>query len=206
MDRRLLLAYTQEYVSYLLRAIGPELLDCVQLIILFGSAARGDATKKSDIDLFLDVTSHEDDIDKALVNITEDFYEHSKSRWKPLGITNIISFKVGKLTEWEELHPSIITDGIILYGKYKPEYVKGKHQTIFSWDNTRLSESKRVLLNRNLYGYNRRGRQYHGLLQKYGGEKLSPGSITVPLEHIQSFERFFRDYRVAARIFQIMAY
>jgi len=206
MDRKLLLSYAQEYISYLIQAIDPELLDSVQLIILFGSAARGDATKKSDIDLFIDVASHEDEIDTALATITEEFHEHSKFRWKPLGIDNIISFKVGKLREWEELHPSIITDGIILYGKYKPEYVKGKHQVIFSWENTRLSESKRVLLNRELYGYNRRGRLYHGLLKKYGGEKLSPGSIVVPLEHIQSFEKFFREYRVAARIFQTMAY
>jgi predicted nucleotidyltransferase len=206
MSRELLLSYAQDYVSHLMRVIDPELLDHIQLIILFGSAVRYDFTKKSDIDIFVDVTSHEAEIDHALVDITEDFYVQSEARWKPLGITHFISFKVGKLQEWEELHPSIITDGIILYGKYKPEHVKGKHCVIFSWENTRLPDSKRVLLNRKLYGYNRRGTQYDGLLEKYGGEKLSPGSIVVPLEHLHFFEKFFREYRVAARIFQTMAY
>lgn len=206
MSRELLLSYAQDYVSYLTRTIDPELLGHIRLIILFGSAARGDVTKKSDIDLFIDVPSHKDQIDRALADITEEFYEQSEARWKSLGVTHLISFKVGKLQEWEELHPSIITDGIILYGKYKPEHVNGKHYVIFSWENTRLPESKRVLLNRRLYGYNRRGKQYDGLLEKYGGEKLSPGSIIIPLEHLHSFEKFFREYRVAARIFQTMAY
>lgn len=177
MNRELLLSYAGDFISYLIRAIDPRLLESIQLIILFGSASRGDVTKQSDIDLFIDITSHEDEIDKALVSITEEFYELSEAHWKPLGITYLISFKVGKLREWEELHPSIITDGIILYGKYKPEHVNGRHFVLFSWENTKLSESNRVLLNRKLYGYNRRGQLYQGLLQKYDGEKLSPGSI-----------------------------
>ena len=90
-------------------------------IILFGSVARGDFGKDSDIDLFFDVNNdnQEEEIKKVLNN---ELVKFSKSKiaetWSLMGIKNNISIKVGILNEWK-LKRSIISEGIVLYGKYK---------------------------------------------------------------------------------------
>lgn len=206
MNRELFLSYAQEFVSFLIRTLEKDLLDEIQLIILFGSSVRGEATRKSDVDLFIDVAHRENEIDEQLVRITEDFYALAGEKWKQMRVDNPISLKVGRLSEWKALQPAIVTDGLVLYGKYKPEFFEGKHRVIFSWTNTRLSESQRIMVNRTLYGYNRLGTRYPGLLQQYGGEKMSPGSIMVPVDHLKAFEEVFRKYRIAVRIFQVVSY
>jgi predicted nucleotidyltransferase len=197
MNRESLIAGAQDFIAFLVRTLDRELLDAVGLILLFGSAVRGEATGKSDIDLFIDVRSREADVEAAVDTLVEEFSVRT-------AIKNPISLKVGKLSEWKDLHPALITDALILYGKYKPEVVEGDHCVIFSWDNTALTESKRVLLHRTLYGYNRRGKQYTGVLQQYGGEKLSPGSILFPLECLHVFKRLFHDFKIAARFYQVV--
>jgi predicted nucleotidyltransferase len=197
MNRENLIACAHEFVAFLVRTLDQELLERVELILLFGSAVRGDATGKSDIDLFVAVHSHTAEVEAALDILVEEFAAAAKVR-------NPISIKVGKLSEWKELHPALVIDGLILYGKYKPEAVEGDHCGIFSWDNTTLNESERVLLHRTLYGYHRRGKQYAGMLEQYSGEKLSPGSILFPLEYLSVFKRLFHEFKIAARFYQVV--
>ena len=113
LNHKEIIAYAGAFVSFVLPKID------VNEIILFGSAARGEAGKESDIDLFFDVDKNEEDIKEKIKEELKKFYKSKAAEvWFLKGIRNHISVDVGKLKEWK-LKRSIISDGISLYGKYK---------------------------------------------------------------------------------------
>ena len=116
MKSNSLKAFAVDFVSFLIQHL--DSLEGIRNIILFGSIARGDFDKDSDIDIFIDTKDKKITTDK----IVSDFYQSQKylKYWKLLGIENTINCKVGNLDKWE-LKRSIISNGIVLYGKYKAE-------------------------------------------------------------------------------------
>ncbi len=205
MKYKKLLSYSQDFVSFLIFNLKEELLKEVEKVILFGSVSKYEATKRSDVDLFIEVKSKGKEVEGDTDRIIDKFYESPKftKYWKLLGIDNPISCKFGKAAEWKDLYPSIIQDGIVLYGKYKPEVLEGRHFILFSWENVK-PESKRVMLNRKLYGYRRKGKNYPGLLPQYDAKRVSKGSILVPLEHRRTFEKLFRSYKIPVKIYPLL--
>src|SRR3989344_7001985 len=118
-----LIGYATSFVAMVLPKIE------VDEIILFGSVARQEADKTSDIDLFFNIR------EKTKERITSDkikdelekFYKSKIAEiWHLKGINNQIKVQVGKLDEWK-LKRSIISEGLVLYGKYKdvPEKMNG---------------------------------------------------------------------------------
>ncbi len=198
-----LLAYAVDFVSFLLQKSKDT--GKIKNIILFGSVAREEAAKTSDIDLFIDIIKEDKKLEKELLQISQQFLLSTKykSYWKLLGLTNEIKLTVGVLDEWKELKPSIMSNGIVLYSKYKGEIKNGKHLTFFIWENV-SPNSKRVLFNKQLFGYNQNGKFYSGLLQKYNGEKLGKGCIVVPLEHALVFHQLFKRYKITVKIRKVV--
>src|SRR3989344_2329987 len=110
-------AYASYFVSYLLNEV-KDFSD-ISSIILFGSAARDDATKKSDVDLFIDVKANNKKIEKEINGIVESFYKSREALlFRTKGIDNKINLIIGKIGEWKELKDSIESYGIVLYGHY----------------------------------------------------------------------------------------
>lgn len=200
-----LLAYAVDFVSFLLQKC--KHMGEVKNIILFGSVARDETTKISDIDLFIDVIKQDNKFENELVQTYQQFLLSTKykSYWKLFGLTNEIKLTVGVLDEWKELKPSIMSNGIVLYGKYKGEIKNGKHLTFFIWENV-SPNSKRVLFNKQLFGYNQNEKFYSGLLQKYHGEKLGKGCIVVPLEHALVVHQLFKRYKITVKIRKVAEY
>ncbi len=173
----ILIAYAMSFVSFVLPKIK------VNEIILFGSVARGDFGKESDIDLFFDVENinQEEEIKK---NLNNELIKFSKSKiaetWSLMGIKNEVSIKVGKLDEWK-LKRSIISEGIVLYGKYKelPENLKK-----YSYFNMQPIQdiAKRNKIIRALFGRKEEKYNNEGLITKLTGKKLTPISFMIPAE------------------------
>jgi len=158
-----LLSYSMDFTSFLMGELNEKDASTVRNIILFGSAARGDAGKNSDIDLFVDLKSESQSIERKASFITDAFYKSASfRRWKLIGVENRISCVVGRLDRWKDLKPSIISDGIVLFGKYTGS-LRGASSVIFFWSNVK-PESKRVLLSKRLYGFSQKGRKYQGLV------------------------------------------
>ena len=59
-----LISYALDFASFIVQNL--KELDKVQSIILFGSAARDEAEKDSDVDIFVEVTSNEKNIEKEV--------------------------------------------------------------------------------------------------------------------------------------------
>ncbi len=200
-----LIALALDFVSYLTQKINNRAL--IKNIILFGSVAREEAQKESDVDIFIDVVKDHKNLEKYLRDCLKDFNNSTKFKnyWKLLGIENPIKLTVGELKNWKELSSSIISNGIVLYGKYMPLIKEGNHNVFFIWENIKPN-SKRVLFNKQLLGYKQKGTFYNGLLQKYNGEKLGKGCIIAPLEHSVVFHNLFKKYKISVKIKKVLEY
>ena len=111
MKRNKLISLAQSFVAFLIESVD------IDQAILFGSVANNEFDEESDIDIFIDKEKkNEKKIDNALF-----LFEKSDTYQKYVitGIKNKISLKIGKLDKWPSLKRSIISNGIMLYGKYK---------------------------------------------------------------------------------------
>lgn len=200
-----LIAYAQDFASFLLETLN-EKSDKITNIILFGSAARGEADKKSDIDLFID-GQIDNKLEDKINQIKEQFYESVKIKkyWHFLGIKNKINLSIGKLKKWGDLQRSVIANGIVLYGKYSGEpKLKSYYLFIISPGKDR---NKNIIVWRKLYGYIQKiGKKKYiqkGIISEYTGKKLAKGVFIIPLEHAQKLIFFLRKAKFKAEIFPI---
>lgn len=200
-----LLSYALDFVSFLLQKVKKR--EEIRHIILFGSVARGEEDKTSDVDIFIDIITESTVLEKEYDTLLKTFYSSAKYKhyWKLFGITNEIKLHIGVLEKWKELESNIIADGIVLYGKFMPKIKEGKHIVFFIWENI-IPNSKRVLFNKQLFGYKQNGKYYSGLLEKYHGERMGKGSILVPLEHSKEIHKHFKKYKIAVKIKKVVEY
>ena len=170
-----LIAYASSFVSFVLPKIN------VDEIILFGSVARNEADKKSDIDLFFNLKKDENKIKEILKKEIVRFYKSKICEiWVLKGIKNEIRFEIGNLEKWK-LKRSIISDGIVLYGKYKevPEKMNGFVQfTLKPIKN--ITKRNRII--RKLFGRKEKKYSAKGIIEMLNGKKISTVSFIVPIE------------------------
>lgn len=100
---------------------------------------------------------------------------------------------VGNIDEWKDLKISILSDGIILYAKYNevPRDAKTSLYALIWWNSVK-SNTKRVIISRNLYGWRSGNKKYTGLLDKLGGRKIGGNAILVPMENLAPIKALFR--------------
>jgi len=193
-----LLAYATAFASFVI----PKLFN-VKAIILFGSVARGEADKKSDIDLFFDLENKEDEvgIKKILENELNKFYKSKiAENWLLKGIKNEIKIHAGKLEEWK-LKRSIISDGIFLYGKYREEPENLKSFVFFNIKPIKnITKRNRVI--RKLFGRKEKKYFSDGVVNKVKGKKLSASSFIVPLEYTNEIIRLLNEEKIDYSFFE----
>jgi predicted nucleotidyltransferase len=193
-----------DFASFLIERAGNE---NIKNIILFGSASRDEASIESDIDLFIDLVGNKTKIEKEISKIKTDFFKSLKYEkyWLLKGIKNEINLTIGNLDEWKELKNSIISDGIILYGKFQKMPSGAIHKTLFSFENIK-PESKRVLLSKRLFGYKKGDKNYEGMVTKYNAEKIGKGILVVDIGYTNVFLKLFKDMKISVKIKNIVEY
>lgn len=188
-------AYASYFVSFLLsnfRDIGN-----IEKIILFGSVARNEAAKDSDIDLFVET---DENLDVKISRIKEDFYNSIKTKkyWALFNVKNEINCSIGKLKDWKELERSIIFNGILLYGKYSGK-IKTKPYYLFTISQTK-DRNKNISLWRKLYGYkqkvNNKSYESKGLIHEYNGKKLSRATFMMPSRYSGSIIKILKENKI----------
>ncbi len=202
LKNRLLLAYASNFASYLIERMD---LAKINKIILFGSAARQNASAESDIDLFIDIISDKK-TEKEIMSLKNDFLRSSmvKDYWELKNVKNELNLKIGDLNKWAELKNSILSEGIILYGKYEELPKEAKNITLIYWENIK-PESKRVLLSKRLFGYTQNKKKYPGLIEKFNGEKIK-GAIIVPTQNSKIFFELFSQMKITVKFKKILSY
>ncbi|MBU4245579.1 MAG: nucleotidyltransferase domain-containing protein [Nanoarchaeota archaeon] len=203
MKENLVISYAADFVSFVLSR--PKTFKKIDEIVLFGSVARKEAGENSDVDIFIN-TPEEKTVELEIEIAKKEFYESVKFKkyWKLLGVENDIRCVVGKLEEWNDLKGSILSDGIVLYGKYKESAEPAKLFAIFDWRAIK-PETKRALFNKRMFGYKQKGKSYAGMLQKSGGQKLD-NSVLVPVENSKDMLKLFRDMNISVKIRNVNEY
>lgn len=97
------------------------------------------------------------------------------------------------------------TKALVLYAPYTKRPKEGKRKFLISWEVIK-PDSKRVLLNKRLFGYTHTGKFYPGLLQKYKAEKLGKGCISVPVSASQLFLELFNEMKIPIKTKEVLDY
>jgi predicted nucleotidyltransferase len=167
----------------------------VKAVILYGSFARGDFGPKSDLDLFIiaDKRGTRNAVLGALAELDLD------RRIQP---TVRSEEELGKTDTG--LLQNIFEEGKVIYLKEPMEIpVKTllalKPYSILTFELAGLDQKTKARFNREMYERSKGRYKYRGLLGEIGGEKLSRGSVIVPLSTRTSLLRFFRKYHVGFR-------
>lgn len=169
--------------------------------MLFGSSARGDTNRESDVDLLID-TPEPGPLEPEVRKQVSEFERSVKVTryWQLLGVRPVISVQVERLENWTALHLGLLKDGRVLYGPFTELTPKGGATVaLLSWKDV-PSLSVRTNLYRTLSGYVSRGQRYPGLLERHQGQRIAKGAILVPLSSLDVFKKGFQRLRVAYRV------
>ncbi|MBI4163108.1 MAG: nucleotidyltransferase domain-containing protein [Candidatus Aenigmarchaeota archaeon] len=201
-----------DYKSYAIAAayfiisnIDNKLMGKINNVILFGSIAQNRATKESDVDLFFDATlnkTQENTLKISLNKIAEEFYTSNAAlQFKLRRIDNRISCIVGELKKWKDLKRSIISTGIVLYGKYSSGMGKKdlKQFFIMSWEAPKM---RGAFLNK-LYGYMAGKKRYSGMIENFNAEKIGKSALLVMSEHKGKFMQLMENYNANYEIIEV---
>lgn len=173
----------------------------IDQIILFGSVAADNFDKESDIDLFIETDKKNQKKIVALYELYKKTKEYEK--FKLEGINNEISIKCGKLEEWKDLKRSIISNGIVLYGKYTGKPEKLNHKVLFILDLRKLSRAKKVGIWRKIYGYKQKvGKKIYvseGVIEK----KIGRGAFITGVERIEKIKDYLKKSKVRYTLMDI---
>lgn len=203
-----LIAYAYDFISYLMLQRIP--LDFkIRKILLYGSAARGDYKKTSDIDLFVD----SDDAKKELTHLKEEIIKAERSflnsdrikKWINLGIKNDFSIIVGNLNEkkWDDLKRSMLLHAYVLWERYTEAKQGAKPFALIKWYLDSKDPIKRVSVSRKLYGYTAKGKKYEGIFKRLRAVKLGKGIAIIPLEDVQVLRKMFTELKVKYTLYDI---
>ncbi|MBI5072939.1 nucleotidyltransferase domain-containing protein [Candidatus Woesearchaeota archaeon] len=196
------IAYAQNALSFVF--LDPTLINKCSAIYLFGSAARGEMEKESDIDLFFDYESFFPDNIKNEKAITEKesairaaLSRFSKSndfqKWKQLGFTPPFSINAGELEEWE-LKTSVFADGILLYSK-EPLTSVAKRHVLITYVLPQ-KKTKYLFVVRTLFGRKEEGYKDAGLIGACNAKRIATTVLLVPKEQAEIVFKFLQKEKI----------
>lgn len=193
-----LVAYTYDFVSYLtLQQFFSRY--AVRQIILYGSSVRGDYNRKSDIDVFIDISTLKN------INSLKSFVEKSKNdflnserlkKWINLNIKDEFNIIIGNLKDkkWSVLRRSMHSHAVVLWGRYYEGVNEDlEPHALLKWSVGAKEVNKRVNLARKLYGYSQKGKHYQGIFEKFNIKPIDDGIAIVPSEHVNTFRKIFNE-------------
>lgn len=197
-----LLAYATDFASFLLERLSSTNI-VVNQIVLFGSVARAEASKDSDVDIFIDIPDEKNE--KQILQIRDAFYDSVKFKkyWQLLGVENEINCIVGTLEKIGDLKRSIIQNGIVLHGSYKGQ-VKTELFNLFIITQGK-NRNNNISAWRALYGYtqiiNQKTYTNKGLVNNSNGKKLARGVFIIPALHTPTIISFLKQNKFQYKIY-----
>ena len=174
----------------------------VQSVILFGSAARGTATRDSDIDLFIDCSREAEDAVWKILNDLDDRFEVAFSP---------IFYRAEERDRFDkQFLESIVRHGRVLFGEmpsFSPIDLDLQPLRLVSYQTRGLNARKRAQMLRLIDGYRTRKRvgkkryvvERPGFLKEVGGWRVGRGAVVIPEEAAEALDAVLRRF-TATRI------
>ncbi len=125
--------------------------------------------------------------------------------WELKGVTQEISLKVGNLNEWD-LKRSIISHGILLYGRVKQVPEEAEFYTLLQLSYKNISQNQKLRFWRKLFGHKQKtGEKTYtspGLLNKVKGKRIENG-IIVPAQNEKEMRDFLKKHKVPCTLHEL---
>lgn len=209
MRQHELFSYLYDFISQLLDH--PEILATVRRMIFFGSVVRGDFSKSSDVDLFVDLSSPKDQkkIQELLKKEMDKFELRCEHTWFLRGINLPIKILVDDLQQerWKELREEILNYGKIVYGRFEQNPEQLEPKVLVQYNLKKLSQKNKMSFLRELYGYvTQKGRKKYpqpGLIQEIKGEKIGPTILLVGSENMVKVRKLCREYNLDCAVKEV---
>lgn len=206
----MILAYIYDFISFLFEK---DLKKEIKNIILYGSVASREYDEESDIDLFVEIwdKNKKNDIEKKVKEQLNKFEDISARIWHPRKINNNFSIIIDSLNSpaWKNLKQDMISNGLLLYGKFQENPEKMQHKALFTFALNKLSQQKKMKFIRDLYSYEQKKPnkkttyKKQGILEKQGGIKISQNAIMTPIEKTKEFREFFSKFKITPEIREV---
>ena len=197
----MLKAYASYFASYIITNL--KNIDNVERIVLYGSVAKDEATRQSDIDIFFEVKKKTKRFEQEVKELEKKFYESREAAlFKSKGIENKLSIKLGKLKEWKELYIGIASTGIIFYGPYEAKELPSgvSHFIIVFWH--KIGKNRGSFLNK-LYGFKIKDKHYFGLISKFEGTKIGKSCVMFPVQYRKHIFKLLAEHKVEAKTIEV---
>lgn len=196
MKKEIIISYLYDFISDLMNSLNNKKIN---QIILFGSVAKNDFDKDSDIDLFIDT---DEDIEKEYKNALFNFEKRSERTWKLKEIDlpiNSIRDNLKK-EKWGNLKKEISSNGIVLYGKYKKEEKELEHKILINYSIKKLNINQKMKIIRELNGYknikNKKEYIQKGLIEKTNSKRIDTNTIITKYDYLYDFKKLFKDNKL----------
>lgn len=174
-------------------------------IIIFGSIARGEGDKRSDLDLCVIQSKN---IKNEVSNEILDFEKKYN-----ININVIFTDKNFKNID-KNLVEVILREGIAITGKM-PDVSIGRLELepywVIKYDLSGLTHSGKMKLKRLLYGLSTKKKykdklyesKRKGIIEKSGGLRIGIASVLIPEKEARKIEKLLRDFNVSIRKFPV---
>ena len=209
MEKNEIYSYIGDFLSLLY--FKKDFLGKINSIVLFGSAARGNFDKESDMDIFIDVKNKEDikEIEEIISSTLSEFELKAKGSWHIRGIKNPIKCIAGVLKDkrWDELRKDMQSYGTVLYGKFISSSEGLSSYSLFEYSLKDFKQKNRVAFLRELLGYKSKKKKktyaHKGLIEKINGIKLENNNIIIPSKEALALQKFFTKRKITPKIREI---
>lgn len=206
MNQKIIIAYIYDFLSHIFENKIP-----VNKIILFGSIARNEFDKQSDIDLFIEPKqkSKIKEIETKIKEIKQEFESEKEHTWTLKNINYPIRELIGDLEDptWKTLKEDIISNGIMLYGKYEELPKEIKHYALINYSLKNLKQKEKMKFLRTLFGYSikkaKKIYKQEGFIQQINGKKLTKNIILIPLDESARIKDLFEKFKIKIEMREI---
>jgi predicted nucleotidyltransferase len=170
----------------------------LQAVILFGSYARGEADKRSDIDLLLifDRKSDVKKVERKLLKVLDEF------RALPLVFSKR---SVDEVSKDPSFFYNVFREGYVLYKRPGTELLpaaigREKQAIIYTYGFGSLPHAQKLKFNAALFTHTvKKKYRYVGLLERVRGEKLGNGAIMIPANAEREIDALFKGFGIAPK-------
>jgi len=174
----------------------------IESVIVFGSVARDQAGKESDLDICIVLKNEniKDNISNKILDLEEKYDKN----------INLVFTDSSFKSLDRQFIETILREGITIYGK-KPDasiqQLELEPYEIIKLDLSNLDQSKKMKIKKLLYGIKTKKRykgkiytnKQEGLVEKLGGLRIGIASILIPEKNSWELENILRENGVSLR-------
>lgn len=180
----------------------------VKCVFLFGSVAKGDVDRRSDIDVFVVLDTREkpesleefEAISNAALEVGREFDKGIQLVVTNAAFSGLDDYFVER----------VLTEGEVIYARDMPikvEALELEPHHIVTYSMKDLSQSDKMRVKRRLHGRVSRRKykdreyvsEYRGLVRELGGVSLGRGCVLVPAKALEKLEGVLKELKVKYR-------